>query len=73
MARKSIPCCSRVCQKKANPLNAGVHPEVDRLTHCILGLSHKHAYSNPLSVDSVFIMMMQNWNGPAVTNVIQTC
>lgn len=32
--------CSRVCQQKANPLNAGVHPKVERLTCSTLGLSH---------------------------------
>ena len=47
MARKVILIvCPPVSQRKANPLNTGVHPTVDRLTHCIVGQSQSHAHTH---------------------------
>lgn len=47
MVRKVILIvCPPVSQRKANPLNTGVHPTVDRLTHCIVGQSHTHTHTH---------------------------
>lgn len=47
-----------VIQRKANPLNTGVHPTVGRLTRCILGRTHVHAHTRSLLPCS-FLMTRQ--------------